>query len=392
MYRALAELGDVEMFIVGSNLRPSFKVAKERYNIVGSCQPMPRGERSFMRLVRPVHPKAIDLVATAFGRRARDYEPDPRVAAAVNEVLESRRYDLVVGRYLRPTIKTGLFGRMPLVVDMDDLDTDVYETRLERPGLDPITRVIVRSHARQMHEIMHRVVPLTDSLIVAKPMDVDRVNHDSVHIVPNLPFAIVEHPEGEFQPEATGPPIVLFVGAAGHRVNVEGVLRFVNECWPQIRRAAPDATFRIVGAGGWNKYESQMNNLDGVEIVGFADDLAEAYRDCVFTVAPLFEGGGTKIKVLESLYYGRAALVTEQANRGYDQIRAAGGVRVASTEAEIITAAIEMLGTPESCRESAAIGHAIVLDNYGFARFKASVAAAVDSAMRRSEPRAAVAV
>ena len=59
--------------------------------------------------------------------------------------------------------------------------------------------------------------------------------------------------------------------------------------------------------------------IDGVQPVGYVDDLADEYRRCAFTVAPIFEGAGTKIKVLESLAFGRACLTTPCGARRMDQ-------------------------------------------------------------------------
>ena len=50
--------------------------------------------------------------------------------------------------------------------------------------------------------------------------------------------------------------------------------------------------------------------LPNVEVSGFVQDLPPVYERAAFTVAPIYWGGGTKIKVLESLAYGRTCVAS----------------------------------------------------------------------------------
>src|SRR5690606_21015222 len=120
--------------------------------------------------------------------------------------------------------------------------------------------------------------------------------------------------------EAHDSQVILTVSAMRFRVNEEAVDRFVQKIWPRIRAAAPQARFRIVGSQMTEAHRARWGAHAGVEVIGFVERLADAYGACALTVAPIFEGGGTKIKVLESLLYGRTCVVAPHAQRGYEHV------------------------------------------------------------------------
>jgi glycosyltransferase involved in cell wall biosynthesis len=48
------------------------------------------------------------------------------------------------------------------------------------------------------------------------------------------------------------------------------------------------------------------------------EDLADLYRRADFVVAPIFSGGGMKVKTAEALSYGKTVVGTPEALRGYE--------------------------------------------------------------------------
>jgi glycosyltransferase involved in cell wall biosynthesis len=98
-------------------------------------------------------------------------------------------------------------------------------------------------------------------------------------------------------------------------------------------------------------------------------DLAEEYARAAFTVAPIYEGGGTKIKVLESLNRGRTVAMMRHSLRGYEHALVHGeDVWVADTDAELAEGCIRLLASPD-LRDSLAAHGAIQAQEFSFSRF-----------------------
>jgi glycosyltransferase involved in cell wall biosynthesis len=106
----------------------------------------------------------------------------------------------------------------------------------------------------------------------------------------------------------------LFVGSFGHAPNRSGARVLLDEIWPRVRSARPDAMLELAGRGseafladrGGSAYWAER----GVTALGYVDDLGPVFRRCCAFAAPLIEGGGIKIKVLEALARGVPVVTT----------------------------------------------------------------------------------
>jgi hypothetical protein len=193
---------------------------------------------------------------------------------------------------------------------------------------------------------------------------------DNVSILPNIPFVA----EGGEAPGTPAPPPeeprLLMVGALKYVVNERGVDRFLSATWPAVRAAHPRARFRIVGSGMSGLQRARWRRSAGVEPVGFVEDLAREYAQASFTVVPLFEGGGTKIKALESLLHGRACVVTSHVERGFAPFLVHGeSLWVAKDEHAFAEGCIELLGDRTRCDALATRGREQVLKHFSFPAF-----------------------
>lgn len=98
-------------------------------------------------------------------------------------------------------------------------------------------------------------------------------------------------------------PRVIFVGTLHYWPNTEAVLRFTQKILPLIRAQCPTVEFWIVGLG---PAQEILNLDDGKAVRVFADvpDVIDYVRQAAVSVVPLRIGGGTRLKILESLAAG----------------------------------------------------------------------------------------
>ncbi len=89
----------------------------------------------------------------------------------------------------------------------------------------------------------------------------------------------------------------------------------LKEVWPTVVANRPSAVIKIVGTGN-REWLKNYEHLKGVQIIGFVDSILDAYRDCHFTVVPIFYGSGTRIKVIESFAIGRRLISTKMGVQG----------------------------------------------------------------------------
>lgn len=110
-------------------------------------------------------------------------------------------------------------------------------------------------------------------------------------------------------PAAGGSIRLLFVGAMDYPPNHEAVAELVLRHLPVLRREFPDLVVRLAGRDAAGRLVA-FRGLDGVEIVGDAEDLLPHYACSHAVYLPIRSGGGTRIKILEAWALGRPVLAT----------------------------------------------------------------------------------
>ncbi len=109
---------------------------------------------------------------------------------------------------------------------------------------------------------------------------------------------------------------LIYIGALDWEPNIEGLLWFVENCWPSIREKYPDWTFKIAGRNAVPKVLSI--EADGIEFLGEIPDAAEFYKQGSIMVVPLFSGSGMRVKIIESMACGTPVVTTSQGIEGID--------------------------------------------------------------------------
>jgi len=95
-------------------------------------------------------------------------------------------------------------------------------------------------------------------------------------------------------------PTVLFCGALDYSPNVDGIDWFADKIWPRIHASMPEVVWRIIGKSP-DERSKRWGELEGVELVGEVEDVRPYYQSAWLQVVPLRIGGGTRLKIVESL-------------------------------------------------------------------------------------------
>ncbi|MCI9592490.1 MAG: glycosyltransferase [Lachnospiraceae bacterium] len=122
-------------------------------------------------------------------------------------------------------------------------------------------------------------------------------------VIRNVPAYIYPQISGEIEIDLDTRKDLLFVGGFGHPPNIDAVLWFGKEIFPQILEKYPDITWRIVGANPPQEIQAMASK--NIKLLGFVsdDELKNLYHTSRLVVIPLRYGAGVKGKVVESLYH-----------------------------------------------------------------------------------------
>ncbi len=142
----------------------------------------------------------------------------------------------------------------------------------------------------------------------------------------------------------------LFVGS-NSPPNVQGLQWLMEEAWPLVLGKEPDAVLAVAGS------VCERFTVPGLQIklLGRLESLAEEHDRAAVCLVPLQVGSGIKIKLLEALSYGKAAVSTTVGVQGLEDW-SAGAVDVADQPEAFAAAVVRLLRDPElrRAREAAA--------------------------------------
>ncbi len=104
----------------------------------------------------------------------------------------------------------------------------------------------------------------------------------------------------------------VFYGAWNRNENLEGLLWFIKN----VLQSCHNAKFSIIGGSLPKEVVEYINTTNNVEYLGFVDDPYPIIASSKALIAPIFQGAGVKVKVVESLALGTPVIGTEVAFEG----------------------------------------------------------------------------
>ncbi len=112
---------------------------------------------------------------------------------------------------------------------------------------------------------------------------------------------------------------ILFVGGFKHTPNIDAMVWFVKDIFPQIIEKIPDIKLYIIGS----KPPPEITKLSNEHIVIKSDiddnELQQIYNSIKISIAPLRYGAGIKGKVVEALYNGVPMVTTTIGAEGLNE-------------------------------------------------------------------------
>ena len=113
---------------------------------------------------------------------------------------------------------------------------------------------------------------------------------------------------------------IAFIGKMSYKPNEEGAIWFITNVWNYVKSASPTTKLFLVGKDPSDKLINIAKSSTNIIVTGTVDSVEEYYNKCSFVIAPLFSGGGAKVKLLEALGKGKLVITTQKGIEGTDFI------------------------------------------------------------------------
>lgn len=276
-------------------------------------------------LLRPMW--VSDWFSPAFAKQARllaqRFQPD---------IIQAESH--VMGQYF--SVLRGIDARRVLVEQEPSSRAALYIQNL--PAV--LHRLIERIEKISWQRYERHVYCQADAIVAFTEEDqksiVETAGRTPIHIIP--PGTAI--PKHSLNPLGTLPPSILFVGNFYHPPNVDAARRLAGSIFPAAKRQFPQLKLFLVGENP--PADLKLKTSEHIIVTGRVPSLTPYLDQAALLVAPLYLGGGMRIKVLESLAAGKAVVTTPLAAEGLD---VTDGIQllIAKTDAEFVERILHLL-------------------------------------------------
>lgn len=267
---------------------------------------------------------------------------------------------------------------MPVVLSSHNVESDLMaqRARSER-GLDRAAARVESILLRRLERTVGRDHPA----VVCTPADAERVRADGA------PRVVVAR-NGVTPPAASGRALalaanpereeLLFTGALDWRPNINGLLWLVeSRAWADLVAARPHILLTVAGRSPSPEFRARLEAAPRVRVEADVPSMEPLLQRARLGVAPLLEGGGSRIKLLEYVAHGLPSVSTVVGASGLDGLPEGAIEQTAEDPEAFCLAVARQLDTGPLVLSADVV--AAMLDRYGWDRALAPVADVLDA-------------
>jgi glycosyltransferase involved in cell wall biosynthesis len=261
------------------------------------------------------HPPTGRLQSVLRLRHLTKSAPIPIVTDYSNAAAEcvrrelARKPDAVVFDFIHAAILAPPRIDVPSVMFTHNVEAEIFERHLSVAS-NPVLRAVWRNQHAKMHAFEANALRKFDVVVAVSQRDSDKFTRDygvSESFV--IPTGVDLDFFGYHAPERNRD--IVFCGSMDWLANQEGVQFFMEEIWPRIVAQVPEARMKVVGrTPPPSLIDAAARKGFNWTFTGFVDDVRPHIAGAAVSVIPLRIGGGTRLKVFESMAMGPAVVST----------------------------------------------------------------------------------
>ncbi|MDF2921333.1 MAG: hypothetical protein K0R57_247 [Paenibacillaceae bacterium] len=229
---------------------------------------------------------------------------DVDFGAKISELCSRIPYDKV---FISHSLLGGCLRLVKKILPDARIITDAHNFETGLSGQLASTKKGVGKHYFRMNALFtkrdeKRVLEHTDLLFTTSQEDagefaklLPRHSH-KVHVIPNF----IDLKSYTLPPESAKEKFIILPGNMNYFPNVNGALYFYKEIYAKVKAAIPDLKWYIVGRDVNPAVASLAQHDSSVVVTGYVDSVMDYIRRAKVVIAPLLEGSGTRLKILEA--------------------------------------------------------------------------------------------
>jgi glycosyltransferase involved in cell wall biosynthesis len=305
--------------------------------------------------------QALRGLASSLPLNMKRFE-SPRLGRLLDEVMRRERFDRVICDHLTPA------SYLPQLSDaflfQHNVETVIWRRHVQH-ARDPLRRAYFGMQARRMFEFERRVCRTVRHIVAVSAIDAQNMrDYFGVANISEIPTGV--NIEFHAPPPSVAPYADLaFVGSMDWLANIDGVTWFVDEILPLIRRKKPDCSLAIIGRSPPPAIQQMAERDSRILVTGTVPDIRPYLWGSAVSIVPLRIGGGTRLKIYESMA-SRVPVVSTRVGAEGLELQPPDTGRLADSPEEFADACLALLDSPAERARVAANAWQMVNDRFSW--------------------------
>jgi polysaccharide biosynthesis protein PslH len=226
--------------------------------------------------------------------------------STIDDLLGKHRFDAKVCDFLFPSINIGDLSDW--VLFQHNVETVIWERHAES-GRTPVHRAYFQLQAKRMQTWEKSVCNAVAHVVAVSQADEQTMqSRFGISKTSSVPTGVnLDYFERPGSVELKHD--LVFVGSMDWMPNIDGMRWFLDEVFPLIRAKRPQCTLAIVGRNPPPSLVAEASN-PLITVTGTVPDVRPYLWDSALSIVPLRVGGGTRLKIFESMAAGTPVVST----------------------------------------------------------------------------------
>jgi glycosyltransferase involved in cell wall biosynthesis len=285
-----------------------------------------------------------------------------RMRSTIDELCGREKFDAIVCDCLAPAPNCPALEQC--ILFQHNVETMIWRRHVENAP-DPLRRAYLKLQASRMETYEREVCRKVKRVIAVS--DSDARTMCEMFGIGNMPVAATGVDTEYFEPhgESAMAYDLVFVGSMDWLPNTDGMKFFTGSILPIIRRTLPECTLAIVGRTPSPEILNLATVDTRIKVTGTVPDVRPYLWSSKMSIVPLRIGGGTRLKIYESMAAGCPVVSTTIGAEGLS-VSHPGDIRLADTPEEFASQCIRLLQSEEERKRLAETAYRLVRERFSW--------------------------
>jgi polysaccharide biosynthesis protein PslH len=289
---------------------------------------------------------------------------DSQAAAELLHLIERENFDVIVCDFLAAAAMIPWQSPTPKVLFTHNVEALIWK-RHYAVARNAFWKAVCWREYRATALTEERYLNLADHVLTVSETDrgffAQKIQRTKISVVPtgvDLDFFRPAEREEESN-------VLVFTGSMDWMPNQDGILYFVNEILPRVRKRIPSASLLVVGRSPSPQVVELSQKIEGIHVTGTVEDIRPYVRRGSVYIVPLRVGSGTRLKIFEAMAMGKAVVSTTIGAEGLP-VQSGRDIFIADSPEQFANAVVGLLQDPVRRQELGQAARRLVTEKHGW--------------------------